>query len=253
VGSFGKAISQSLTVYDAINTLNRLYKRISSVARFSIVEDDEEIWWFRERLFDADVGSRQMELYSFGHMINLVRMGAGSAWRPVKMCVELDSISRLDQLEAFGDAEIQRRRGVSGFAIPRSVLSRRMPSQTPAASDRGDRFFADAPSTEFVGSLRQTLRSFVRIGHPRIETIAEVGGAGVRTLQRRLQAEGLTFKTVVDQARFQVAADLMGEKDLTLVEIAQELSYTDQAHFTHAFRRWAGVSPGRYRSQRHSI
>jgi hypothetical protein len=38
----------------------------------------------------------------------------------------------------------------------------------------------------------------------------------------------------------------MGEKDLTLVEIAQELSYADQAHFTHAFRRWAGVSPGQY-------
>jgi AraC-like DNA-binding protein len=72
-----------------------------------------------------------------------------------------------------------------------------------------------------------------------------------RTLQRRLRAEGLTFKTVVDQARSQLAAHLMREKDLPLVDIAQELSYTDQAHFTHAFRRWAGVSPGQYRSQRH--
>ena len=249
VGSFGKMIFRSLTVYDAINMLNRLYKRISSVARFSIVEDDEEVWWVRDRLFDADVGSRQMELYSFGHMINLVRLGAGSAWRPAKVCVELDSISRLDQLEAFGDAEIQRRRGVSSFAIPRSVLSRSMPSQTSAVLDKGDRFLADAPSTEFVDSLRQLLRSFVKLSHPRIETVAEIGGVSARTLQRRLRAEGLTFKTVVDQARFQVAADLMGEKDLTLVDIAQELSYADQAHFTHAFRRWAGVSPGQYRSQ----
>jgi AraC-like DNA-binding protein len=252
VGSFGKMISRSLTVYDAINTLNRLYERFGTTGRFSTVEGDEEVWWVRERLFDADVGSRQMELYSFGHMINLVRMGAGSAWRPAKIWVELDSISRLDQLEAFGDAEIQRHRRVSGFTIPRSVLSRSMPSQTSAVLDKDDRFFADAPSTEFVGSLRQVLRSLVRIGHPRIESVAEIGGVSARTLQRRLRAEGLTFKTVVDQARFQVAADLMGEKDLTLVEIAQELSYADQAHFTHAFRRWAGVSPGQYRSQLHS-
>jgi AraC-like DNA-binding protein len=251
LGSFGKVISQSLTVYDAINTLNRIYERVSSVARFSIVHDGEEIWWCRKRRFDADVGTRQMELYSFGYMINLVRLGAGSAWRPAQVCVELDAMPRLDRLEAFGDAEIQHHRGVTGFAIPRSILSRSMPRQTPAALNEGDRFFADAPSTEFVDSLRQTLRSFVRLGHPRIETIAEIGGVGARTLQRRLRAEGLTFKTVVDQARFQVAADLLADKDVTLANIAQELSYTDQAHFTHAFRRWAGVSPGQYRSQRH--
>jgi len=252
VGSFGNAIAQSLTVYDAIDTLNRLYKRSSSVAQFFSVEDDDGIWWFRKRLFDADVGLRQMELYSFGHMINLVRMGAGTAWRPAKVCVELDSISQLDGLEAFGDAGIERRRGVSGFAIPRSVLSRRMPGQASTASAKDYRFFADAPSSEFVESVRQTLRSFVRIGHPRIETIAEVGGLGVRALQRRLRAKGLTFKTVVDQARFQEARDLLVEKDVELVEIAHALSYSDQSHFPRAFRRWAGVSPTQYRSQLHS-
>jgi len=87
----------------------------------------------------------------------------------------------------------------------------------------------------------------VHLGHPRIETIAEMAGVQVRTLQRRLRAEGLSFKKLVDEARFLETMDLVGDQDVTFTEIAHHLGYTDQAHFTRAFRRWAGVTPSRYR------
>jgi AraC-like DNA-binding protein len=84
-------------------------------------------------------------------------------------------------------------------------------------------------------------------GHPRIEEIADVAGMGVRTLQRHLKKNGLTFKRVVDQARFQVAADLLRDPYVGLVDIAYELGYSDQANFNRAFRRFAGTSPSEYR------
>jgi AraC-like DNA-binding protein len=40
------------------------------------------------------------------------------------------------------------------------------------------------------------------------------------------------------------------EPTLTLTEIAAELGYADQAHFTRAFRRWTGESPSGYRRRR---
>jgi AraC-like DNA-binding protein len=252
-GGVGALVWQALTVFDAINTLNRLYVRMSNFTSFFVSEDAEGVWWCRKRLHAADLGLRQMELYSFGYMLQVVRMGAGPSWSPTRVCLEFDSISRLDRLEAFAEAEVLCRRGISGFAIPRSVLMRPIPAcplKTFASPDDG--LLAEAPSTEFVPSLRQILRSFVRVEPPRIETIAEAGGLGVRTLQRRLAAEGLTFKKVVGQARFQVAAELVSRTDVKLVDIAQDLGYGDQAHFTRAFRRWAGVSPSQYRSQQHS-
>ena len=247
MGSIGKAISQSMTVYDAINTLNRAYNRFGTTSLFSIVEGDEEIWWFRKRLLDADVGLRQMELFTLGYMIKLVRMGAGSAWRPAKVCMELDSIPRLDRLEAFADAEVHRQRGVSGLVIPRSALSRPIPSQSSSAPVDNGQISAEPPSNKFVESLRQILRSFLTFGHPRIEMIAEILGVNVRTLQRRLSEEGLTFKKVIDQARYQAAGELMSQPEINLVEVAHELGYSDQAHFNRAFRRFAGTSPTKYR------
>jgi AraC-like DNA-binding protein len=185
-------------------------------------------------------------------MIQIVRLGARSDWRPARICVERDPIPQMDRLEAFAEAEVLPEAGVSGVAIPRSVLSRLMPFPAATEPVEADRIYADAPSDEFVASLRQVLRSLVRFGHPRIETAAEIGGLHVRTLQRRLRTGGLSFKKLVDQSRFLEAVDLMGENDLPLVEIAHELGHTDQAHFTVAFRRWAGVPPARYWSQLHA-
>jgi AraC-like DNA-binding protein len=253
LGSLGEVTAQALTVYDAINRLNRAYNRFGSTGRFFVVEGDGGLWWRRQRLLAADVGLRQMELCSLGYMIGLVRMGTGSAWRPRKVSVEIDSLPGPGRSEALADTEVRRQRGVSGILIPRSALSRPMPSQASSAPVENGQNLAEAPSYEFVGSVRQSLRSFVRLGHPRIEDISEVGEVSVRTLQRRLREEGLTFKKVVDQARYQVATDLMSQPDVKLVEVAHELGYSDQAHFNRAFRRWAGVSPGDYRLQQQSV
>jgi len=37
---------------------------------------------------------------------------------------------------------------------------------------------------------------------------------------------------------------------LSLMDIALEVGYSQQAHFTRAFRRWMGESPSDYRSGR---
>jgi AraC-like DNA-binding protein len=245
---FGRMISNTPSVYSAIKSCNRLYGRASSVARFFTKEHDHGIWWVRESILPPDVGSRQMELYTLAYMLQVVQLGAGDNWRPARICVERESIPRLDRLEPLAGAEVLRNAGVSAVWIPRPILSRPMRGSAPIGPVDRDRFFADTPSEKFVGSLLQTLRSLVKLGHPRIETVAEIGGVGVRTLQRRLKAEDLTFKALVDHARFLEAADLLAE-DVPLVEIAEDLSYSDQAHFNRAFHRWAGVSPSRYRSQ----
>jgi len=69
----------------------------------------------------------------------------------------------------------------------------------------------------------------------------------MRTFQRRLEQEGLTYQRLVDQVRFQAAAELLGNRSVKMIEIALELGYSDAAHFTRAFRRWTGVEPSEFR------
>jgi AraC-like DNA-binding protein len=238
-----------LTVDDAIKTIARLVPQLQNTSTMSISEGDEEVWLLRKRVQVADSGYRQVEISTLSWMIDVVRLGAGADWHPAKICLEAKSVSGLERLETFANTEVRFEHGMTGLAIPRSLLSRRIPTSgsSTAAAEVAEPS-CEPPAAEFLVSLRQILRSFLTFGHPRIEMIAEIMGVNVRTLQRRLSEEGLTFKKVVDQARFQVAAELMGNPDVNLVEIASEVGYTDQAHFTRAFRRWAGVSPSEYRS-----
>ena len=248
MSALGRAVQSAPTVYSAIDKLFRLYNRASSVARFWTVQAEEGILCLRRSLMPASVGSRQMELASLSYMVQAVRLGAGSDWRPASPSVERDPTPQMDRLEPFAGVEILGNRGVSGFAIPHFIVQRPMPSLASPEPIGARRFVGDGTPEELVASLRQVLRSLVRLGHPRLETVAELGGLHVRTLQRGLQQEDLTFQGLVDEARFLEARDLLGAEDVPLIDIAHDLHYSDQAHFARAFRRWAGVSPTKYRS-----
>lgn len=43
------------------------------------------------------------------------------------------------------------------------------------------------------------------------------------------------------------SASLLHDEKLTLIEIAIECGFTDQSHYTKAFRRLVGITPGRWR------
>ena len=56
-----------------------------------------------------------------------------------------------------------------------------------------------------------------------------------------------SFFDIRDEVRRQIAQNLLRDSDESLAEIAQRLGYSDACNFSRAFRRWTGVSSGRYR------
>jgi AraC-like DNA-binding protein len=68
-----------------------------------------------------------------------------------------------------------------------------------------------------------------------------------RSLRRKLEQEGTSFRQLVEQERRQSAEEMLTGSDMKLEELAIHLGYTDTASFTRAFRRWKGVSPGEFR------
>ena len=83
---------------------------------------------------------------------------------------------------------------------------------------------------------------------PNIEQVAEQLHVSIRTLRRRLNEEGRSYRELLEEVRFQLAKEYLLDTNLRLAEISELLGYTEPGNFSHAFRRWSGYSPRGYRN-----
>jgi AraC-like DNA-binding protein len=86
---------------------------------------------------------------------------------------------------------------------------------------------------------------------PSAAGVAKQLGISVRTLNRRLEGEGTSFRNVLDQLRQELALRYVGTPDMPLGEVASRLSFSHPEAFYRAFKRWTGESPLAYRRARH--
>lgn len=90
--------------------------------------------------------------------------------------------------------------------------------------------------------------------HPevtRVAQVAERAGMSERSLQRLVEQRiGMSPKWLVQRRRLHDAVErLKGGLDVgagSLADLAAELGYADQAHFTHDFRTVTGMTPGEF-------
>lgn len=84
--------------------------------------------------------------------------------------------------------------------------------------------------------------------YPRADEMAGRLNCSERSLRRHLQAEGLHYSELVDRVRFDRATYLLSHSRDSVKKIGIQLGYSEPANFVHAFVRWAGVSPSRFRA-----
>ncbi len=101
-------------------------------------------------------------------------------------------------------------------------------------------------------SLAQDTRDYLQLfveQFPSIQEVAATFGMAERSYRRRLKAEGQSYRGLLDEGRYHKARTLLRESSLPVETIAQQLGYTEAAAFIHAFQRWAGQTPARFRSE----
>ena len=82
-----------------------------------------------------------------------------------------------------------------------------------------------------------------------ISEVAEQLRVTERTLRRRLAAEGTDFRTIFDEIKNTLAQNYLRKTSLSVVEIADLLSYAEATNFHRAFQRWNSTTPADYRQQ----
>ena len=82
-----------------------------------------------------------------------------------------------------------------------------------------------------------------------MQEVAHALGMSVRTLRRRLSAEGAPYNGILSEAFAVVAKHYLPDKQLTIQETALELGFSSASTFHRAFKRWTGTTPTHFRGR----
>lgn len=95
--------------------------------------------------------------------------------------------------------------------------------------------------------IRMRLKDLNPDQWPELDKLAKVLGMSYSTLQRRLQAEGISYQRLKDNLRRDMAINLLCQFNMTVTEVATLIGFQESSAFHRAFKKWTGVSPGAYR------
>ena len=192
-----------------------------------------------------------VEQYMVALMVRWVRYGADPRWNPAQVNLRTASIPEATLRALAGDAEVRCEQHVTSIVFPSQPFMGPMedlPEKGSAIWRRHRKSLRDAAGEQDLSaSLRVILPAYLPDGSPTIQQAARLADTSVRTLQRRLDEEGVTYSQLLEDLRHDLAIYLLRDRDRQVSEISQELGYREPAIFTRAFRRWTGVTPSQYR------
>ena len=81
---------------------------------------------------------------------------------------------------------------------------------------------------------------------PALERIADEFGMTSRNLRRHLQAEGVSFRDLLSEARLMLAEELLSGLRMPVADVAERLGYAEASSFILAFKRWKGLTPAQF-------
>lgn len=107
---------------------------------------------------------------------------------------------------------------------------------------------AQTDADPVVAKAKQLVANALAYGVPHIDEVAEQFHTSARTLQRQLDAAGKGYKELVDEVRADLASKYMRDQQLSLLDVALMLGFSEQSSFQRAFKRWFHKTPGQYRA-----
>ena len=256
LGLLGYLGIASRTVEDAMYNLARYLRVFSEAFQVDLKVAGETGTLMIVPLHPSYRQWRQATEFAYGGIIHAYRQLTGKRLAPVVVHFVHHRRLHVDAFAKQFGCPVRFNRNQGYIVLSRKTLA------TPIGSsddrllvilrDHADELLRRRPAhkEEFVHQIERRLTELLPRGQARIKTIATELGMSERTLVRRLAELSMTFATIVERLRQDLASRYLAEDELTFTQIAFLLGYSNQSAFSVAYKRWTGKSPREGRANR---
>jgi AraC-like DNA-binding protein len=126
-------------------------------------------------------------------------------------------------------------------------VDQRLPGGNPHLAEINDRiiirYLATLTNDDIVNRVQTAIIDLLPSGMVSDEKVAGRLFMSVRSLQRKLQQSGTSFRKLLDRTREELARQYICDRGVDLTEIAFLLGFSEHSAFSRAFKRWTGQTP----------
>jgi AraC-like DNA-binding protein len=177
--------------------------------------------------------------------VNVLRGFCGAHWTPRLATFARRPPQDLRPYREFFRCKLRFDAEFTSIVFPRILLD--LPLRPIFRLDSAEGMVDGHDALPFSTRIRRMVPSLLHSHHCSQTRVAERLGIHRRTLIRRLEEEGTSFRALADEVRFARAQHLLANTDIPIGDIASLLDYAEPSSFSRAFRRWAGVAPLHWR------
>ena len=180
-------------------------------------------------------------------IMNIMRELCGDDWRPSEVFLAHSPPHEVRPYHEHFEAPVRFNSALSAVRFSAKWLTQPIVGADPERLRLAQAQASASDQGVLIDKVHRAVRTLLLHGKASGADVAEALAMHRRTLNRRLEAEGVTFRQVLDRVRFATAKELLENSDISLTEIAYALGYAHYAALVSAFRRWTGTTPGAWR------
>ena len=252
LGIIGYLGSNAATLGDVLKVAQSYMPLLTEGTRIEPQWAGEQVRIVQHLLDPAATGSQQIAGLGASAFVRLTRLLTGTMLAPAWVELPFASCKEGEYRRVLG-APVRLAQPHMAVVLAREHLSLRAARADPDLFDLLEQICREkvrslTSPTDVRARAEAVLLELLPYGTPSFDRVARRLGTSARSLARRLAEEGTSFREIVDQTRLQLARLYLERGPHGTKEIAAMLGYKDASTFYHAFRRWTGTTPARFRN-----
>lgn len=257
LGTLGYAWLSSRTLHSGLKRMQRFSRIIGDDFHYGVREVDGALEFTHHHGRGEQVMGHYMTDFTLSVILDMCRRNAGE-----RLCPRLVTLRRPlpddpGPWRAFYGCEVSFGAERDAFYLDLAIADAPLPTANVPMANTFDEILVRQMERLLLDDVVSRCKALVlrelTSGPPSAAWVASELGMSRRSLQRKLNELGVSYKDLVDEVRHDLAQRYLGDATQSLGEITFRLGFSEQSAFARAFRRWSGMSPSRYRASLDSV
>jgi AraC-like DNA-binding protein len=253
LGPLGFAWLASTSLRSAFQRVQRYIKVLHENMQVTM-HDSEDALVVSFNLDAPSVNSYHRDIGHLAIMTRMCRFNYGNQWNPLRVTVAHPAPPDQSYFYSLFRCPVDFGAEENSLHIDLKQADKRLTGASKQLAQLHDhivvKYLAHLSRKDIVNRVKAAILDGLGEGAATESSIAQTVNTSIRNLNRKLNNEGTSYKTLLVETRRELAEQYINDSTLTLTEISFLLGFSEVSSFSRAYRRWEGQSPSEARKSR---